>query len=611
MADQLSLLPGHHIQLPGCHCCLHLSCGVHRMAQQPAPVGWILHPVINHQLPLLKPQQAPLQSHLSLHGCSRYHPTLPHQPADVQPAHHAAHIVPSRTFAPARDTDFLSLPAKRTVSMLLKLSPAACRRDPPCCHQRGGEGLLRGGRGGEGALPARQPLPRWAECSRPEVRDGCLGDWDVCVHGLAVQAERVGYANGKQAAHEKASQSSCGKWSMRWASLHFLPWYVLSLSRAARASPETFMFRCASVRSGCSASSRSPMSLSGSSGTSLGTLLQAIGLRVLGVESSCIVATQRSSALCRIATGVDCSKATSTCNRYEQNPLLPFNLQSREDTESRRPACTSATWSSVCVPAKLQALRQPAAWQCVVAAGLPWASYSAMLKAWLEPTVEPHCRHLGQSPHGVPSPTLWLQPTWSQSNARAMQTISMPTAAILPQAPISTTPTSQTQEQAFSTSSAAPAIATANTTAAASSTQPPGGCSHQGSWSWALPHHIQSAQPSFTLLLARESAGRWLRQLASQHALLRAAAAATGWLLAKRLRTEPEPFEAEFDDDELEGGEFEDLAGGVIFADFELGSSFPDLEPLVLPPLEDLDEAEDAMDDVLDGPRPKKKETAS
>ncbi|KAJ9516471.1 hypothetical protein QJQ45_011177 [Haematococcus lacustris] len=124
----------------------------------------------------------------------------------------------------------------------------------------------------------------------------------------------------------------------------------------------------------------------------------------------------------------------------------------------------------------------------------------------------------------------------------------MPTAAILPQAPISTTPTSQTQEQAFSTSSAAPAIA---------------------------------------------------------------AAAATGWLLAKRLRTEPEPFEAEFNDDELEGGEFEDLAGGVIFADFELGSSFPDLEPLVLPPLEDLDEAEDAMDDVLDGPRPKKKETAS
>ncbi|KAL6764418.1 hypothetical protein V8C86DRAFT_2475708, partial [Haematococcus lacustris] len=362
-------------------------------------------------------------------------------------------------------------------------------------------------------------------------------------------------------------------------------------------------------------------------GSTRSLLLQAIGLRVLGVESSCIAATQRSSALCRIVTGVDCSKATSTCNRYEQNPLLPFNLQSREDTESRRPACTSATWSSVCVPAKLQALRQPAAWQCVVAAGLPWASYSAMLKAWLEPTVEPHCRHLGQSPHGVPSPTLWLQPTWSQSNARAMQTISMPTAAILPQAPISTTPTSQTQEQAFSTSSAAPAIgtaaaaaaaapytslmqATANTTAAASSTQPPGGCSHQGSWSWALPHHIQSAQPSFTLLLARESAGRWLRQLASQHALLRAAAAATGWLLAKRLRTEPEPFEAEFNDDELEGGEFEDLAGGVIFADFELGSSFPDLEPLVLPPLEDLDEAEDAMDDVLDGPRPKKKETA-
>ncbi|KAL6747787.1 hypothetical protein V8C86DRAFT_2898597, partial [Haematococcus lacustris] len=61
-------------------------------------------------------------------------------------------------------------------------------------------------------------------------------------------------------------------WSMRWANLHFLPWYVLSLSRAARASPEAFLFRCASVRSGCSASSRSSMSLSGSSGTGLGTV---------------------------------------------------------------------------------------------------------------------------------------------------------------------------------------------------------------------------------------------------------------------------------------------------------------------------------------------------
>ncbi|KAL6762717.1 hypothetical protein V8C86DRAFT_2514320, partial [Haematococcus lacustris] len=59
---------------------------------------------------------------------------------------------------------------------------------------------------------------------------------------------------------------------VRWVILHFLPWYVLSLSRAARASPETFLFRCASVRSGCSASSRSSMPLSGSSGTSLGTI---------------------------------------------------------------------------------------------------------------------------------------------------------------------------------------------------------------------------------------------------------------------------------------------------------------------------------------------------
>ncbi|KAL6764931.1 hypothetical protein V8C86DRAFT_2465963, partial [Haematococcus lacustris] len=44
------------------------------------------------------------------------------------------------------------------------------------------------------------------------------------------------------------------------------------LSRAARASPETFLFCCASVRSGCSASSRSSMSLSGSSGTGLGAV---------------------------------------------------------------------------------------------------------------------------------------------------------------------------------------------------------------------------------------------------------------------------------------------------------------------------------------------------
>ncbi|KAL6754871.1 hypothetical protein V8C86DRAFT_2689257, partial [Haematococcus lacustris] len=69
----------------------------------------------------------------------------------------------------------------------------------------------------------------------------------------------------------KASQSSCGRWSVRWANLHFLPWYVLSLSRAARASPETFLLRSASVRSGCSASSRSSMSLPRSSGTGLGT----------------------------------------------------------------------------------------------------------------------------------------------------------------------------------------------------------------------------------------------------------------------------------------------------------------------------------------------------
>ncbi|GFH26344.1 hypothetical protein HaLaN_24479, partial [Haematococcus lacustris] len=55
-----------------------------------------------------------------------------------------------------------------------------------------------------------------------------------------------------------------------------------SLSRAARASPEAFPFRCASVRSGCSASSRSSMSLSGSSGTGLGT----VRLLFLAIENS-------------------------------------------------------------------------------------------------------------------------------------------------------------------------------------------------------------------------------------------------------------------------------------------------------------------------------------
>ncbi|KAL6754510.1 hypothetical protein V8C86DRAFT_2699871, partial [Haematococcus lacustris] len=71
---------------------------------------------------------------------------------------------------------------------------------------------------------------------------------------------------------------------MRWASLHFLPWYVLSLSRAARASQEAFLLRCASVRSGWSASSRSSMSLSWSSGTGLGT----VRLFFLAIESKIV-----------------------------------------------------------------------------------------------------------------------------------------------------------------------------------------------------------------------------------------------------------------------------------------------------------------------------------
>ncbi|KAL6750993.1 hypothetical protein V8C86DRAFT_2792780 [Haematococcus lacustris] len=75
---------------------------------------------------------------------------------------------------------------------------------------------------------------------------------------------------------------------MRWAILHFLPWYVLSLSRAARASPETFLFCCASVRSGCSASSRSSMSLSGSSGTGLGT----VRLFSLAIENNIVKPSQ-------------------------------------------------------------------------------------------------------------------------------------------------------------------------------------------------------------------------------------------------------------------------------------------------------------------------------
>ncbi|KAL6752830.1 hypothetical protein V8C86DRAFT_2743498, partial [Haematococcus lacustris] len=75
---------------------------------------------------------------------------------------------------------------------------------------------------------------------------------------------------------------------MRWANLAFLAWYVLSLSRAARASPETFLFCCASARSGCSASSRSSMSLSVSSGTGLGT----VRLFFLAIENNIVKPSQ-------------------------------------------------------------------------------------------------------------------------------------------------------------------------------------------------------------------------------------------------------------------------------------------------------------------------------
>ncbi|KAL6754078.1 hypothetical protein V8C86DRAFT_2713039, partial [Haematococcus lacustris] len=77
---------------------------------------------------------------------------------------------------------------------------------------------------------------------------------------------------------------------MRWANLAFLPWYVLSLSPAARASPEVFLLRSASVSSGCSASSRSSMSLSGSSGTGLGTVrLFFLAIDIKSVKTSQIL----------------------------------------------------------------------------------------------------------------------------------------------------------------------------------------------------------------------------------------------------------------------------------------------------------------------------------
>ncbi|GFH26814.1 hypothetical protein HaLaN_25027 [Haematococcus lacustris] len=49
------------------------------------------------------------------------------------------------------------------------------------------------------ARPFASLPPACQEVHAAQVRDGCLGDRDVCVHGLAVQAERVGYVNGWRA----------------------------------------------------------------------------------------------------------------------------------------------------------------------------------------------------------------------------------------------------------------------------------------------------------------------------------------------------------------------------------------------------------------------------
>ncbi|GFH21342.1 hypothetical protein HaLaN_18625, partial [Haematococcus lacustris] len=87
----------------------------------------------------------------------------------------------------------------------------------------GSVGLLRGGPEGRGARqhgsdccawPSVRAGPRQAaaqlleQVPAAQVRDGCLGDWDVRVHGLAVHADRVGYVNGTQAAHEEAKQQA-------------------------------------------------------------------------------------------------------------------------------------------------------------------------------------------------------------------------------------------------------------------------------------------------------------------------------------------------------------------------------------------------------------------
>ncbi|KAJ9510854.1 hypothetical protein QJQ45_027739 [Haematococcus lacustris] len=46
------------------------------------------------------------------------------------------------------------------------------------------------------AISGQAPDQLQEQVPAAQVRDGCLGDWDVCVHGLVVQAERVGYVNG-------------------------------------------------------------------------------------------------------------------------------------------------------------------------------------------------------------------------------------------------------------------------------------------------------------------------------------------------------------------------------------------------------------------------------
>ncbi|GFH09917.1 hypothetical protein HaLaN_05146 [Haematococcus lacustris] len=74
------------------------------------------------------------------------------------------------------------------------------------CFEAGAEVRVRGQHSSDCcAWPSVLAFSRQA-AAQLQVRDGCLGNWDVRVHGLALLVELVGYVQGKQVPNEEAQQ---------------------------------------------------------------------------------------------------------------------------------------------------------------------------------------------------------------------------------------------------------------------------------------------------------------------------------------------------------------------------------------------------------------------